>query len=83
MKVSKIGTISDLVADPDHLYLLGSRGLEVAGPNGERIADTIQVEADHALARMGRFLFLVGNRSMEVLDMGPYQAAPASPVPQG
>jgi hypothetical protein len=43
------------------------------------VSDFIQVQADRALSRKGRFLFLVGNHSLEVLDMAPYQAAMANP----
>jgi len=75
----KIGTLNDMTSDGSHLYLLGQRGLGVAGSSAESVSDFIQVQADRALSRKGRFLFLVGNRSLEVLDMAPYQAAMANP----
>jgi hypothetical protein len=75
----KIGRLTDLTGDAGHLYLLGQRGLGVAGPGAQWVSDFIQVEAGEALARRGRFLFLVGGRSLEVLDMAPYQASLANP----
>jgi hypothetical protein len=45
------------------------------------VSDLIQVGADDVLTRKGRFLFLVGGRSLEVLDMAPYHTALASPQP--
>ena len=38
------------------------------------MSDAIQVEADQSIDRKGRFAFLVGKRSLEVLDLGPYYA---------
>ncbi len=76
---AKFGTLNDMGASAGNLYLLGSRGLQVAGPSGSGISDAIQVEADRSLARVGRFAFLVGERSLEVIDLGPYYASvPAS-----
>ncbi len=75
----KIGRLTDLTGDAGHLYLLGQRGLGVAGPGAQWVSDFIQVEAGEALARRGRFLFLVGGRSLVVLDMAPYQASLANP----
>lgn len=75
----KIGALTDLTSDGGHLYLLGNRGLGVAGPSAQWVSDLIQVGADDALTRKGRFLFLVGGRSLEVLDMAPYHTVLASP----
>lgn len=75
----KIGRLTDLTSDAGHLYLLGERGLGVAGPGAQWVSDFIQVDAGDAVARRGRFLFVVGGRSLEVLDMAPYQASLASP----
>ena len=74
----KIGQLTDITWDPGHLYLLGERGLGVAGPGGQWFSDFIQVKASDSVARKGRFLFVVGGRSLEVLDMAPYQQALAS-----
>jgi len=74
----KFGDLNDMSADGASLYLLGDHGLQVAGPQGEWLSDTIQVEGNQALARKGRFAFLVGQRTLEVLDLGPYhEAVPA------
>ena len=68
------GRVGHGAASGQHLYLLGSHGLQIAGPSGSWISDAIQVEADIGVARRGRFAFLVGNRSLEVIDLGPYYA---------
>ena len=79
----KFGVVSDMTWDDEHLYTVGSHGFQIAAPRGEWVADSVQVEADSALARKGRFVFLVGNRTLEVLDLGPAQTlAAASPMRQ-
>jgi hypothetical protein len=78
----ELGAISDVAMDASHLYLLGGRGLQIAGPGGKWVADAIQVDANTRLQMKGRYAFLVGGRSLEVLDLGPYHSAiPASPAP--
>ena len=80
LDVDKWGSLNDLSASSGNLYLLGSHGLQVAGPSGSWLADAIQVDADRSMARRGRFAFVVGERSLEVVDLGPYYATvPASP----
>jgi hypothetical protein len=78
----ELGPVSDVAMDASHLYLLGGRGLQIAGPGGKWVADSIQVDAITRLELNGRFAFLVGGRSLEVLDLGPYHStAAASPAP--
>jgi len=78
----KLGALSDVATDGSRLYLLGGRGLQIAGPGGKWVADSIQVDAISRLELKGRFAFLVGGRSLEVLDLGPYHStAAASPAP--
>ncbi len=74
LEPAKFGNLNDMVASGQNLYLLGTHGLQIAGPSGSWILDAIQVEADLRVARRGRFAFLVGNRSLEVIDLGPYYA---------
>ena len=77
----EVGPLADLAASGDHLYLLGERGLQIADPNGRRVEDFVQVGASRAVAMKGRFGLLVGESSVEVLDLSPYaepEAAPAS-----
>ncbi len=74
LEPEKFGSLNDMAASGQNLYLLGSHGLQIAGPSGNWISDAIQVEADKSLVRKGRFAFLVGNRSLEVIDLGPYYA---------
>lgn len=79
LEPDKFGSLNDLSASAGMLYLLGSHGLQVAGPSGSWKSDAIQVDADRALARKGRFALLVGERSLQVVDLGPYYSAvPAS-----
>jgi hypothetical protein len=70
-----LGSVHDVAADGWHLYLLGDRGLQIADVEGRWVSDFIQVEADHAVELAGRYAFLVGKRALEVVDLGPYQAA--------
>ncbi len=80
LEPDKWGSLNDISASSGNLYLLGSRGLQVAGPSGSWLADAIQVDVDRSMARRGRFAFVVGERSLEVVDLGPYYATvPASP----
>jgi hypothetical protein len=79
-----LGRVRDVASTSNLLYLLGDRGLQVAGPNGEWVGDAIQVSAAHQMIRKDHYLFVVGERKLEVLDIGPYlveaPAAPAAPA---
>jgi hypothetical protein len=75
----------DIVADENRTYLLGDRGLQVADLEGRRVSDTVQVHGTQAITRRGRYVFVAGERTLEVLDVGPYQVkdiALASPAAQ-
>jgi hypothetical protein len=76
----KLGRVSDIVADGRHLYLVGDRGLQVADPKGEWIADRIQISAARSVVSRGRFLYLAGGNSFEILDLSPYREVAASPA---
>ncbi len=80
LKAEDLGQVADLATDGGHLYLLGSRGLQVTGPDAKWISDSIQVSADRALQMKGRFAFAVGGKKLEVLDLSPYQGVPAAPA---
>jgi len=73
LTAEKVGHLSDVAADGDHAYLLGDRGLQVASPDGKTVADSIQVRGDQGMALSGRYVFVAGARSLEVIDVGPYQ----------
>jgi hypothetical protein len=80
----EIGRVADIALGNNRLYLLGDRGLQIAGRKAEWVEDSIQVEAIRAVRLSGRFAFLAGGRSLEILDLAPYQpetaaAAPAEP----
>jgi hypothetical protein len=76
----ELGAVSDIVADGRYLYLIGERGLQVADPKGEWIADRIQISAARSAVSRGRFLYLAGGNSFEILDLSPYRDLPASPA---
>jgi hypothetical protein len=65
--------------------MLGDRGLQVASNDGKQVADSIQVHGDQGIALSGRYVFVAGARSLEVIDVGPYQvkdvAALDTPAP--
>ncbi|MEX2208526.1 MAG: hypothetical protein WEF50_20090 [Myxococcota bacterium] len=90
LDAEKVGRLTDLVADGDRTYLLGDRGLQIADLQGRRVTDTVQVHGAQSISRRGRYVFVAGERTLEVLDVGPYQVkdvalaspAPASPTPQ-
>lgn len=83
---AKVGRLVDVVSDSERAYLLGERGFQVADLSGKRIQDTIQVSGDSSMVRRGRYVFVAGERTLEVVDVGPYQVkdvalATASPAP--
>jgi len=83
--VDKVGHLVDLVTDGSRTYLLGDRGLQIANLEGRTISDAIQVHGSQAIVRNGRYVFVAGDRTLEVVDVGPYQVrdtALASPAPQ-
>ena len=73
LTAEKVGHLVDLVADGDHSYMLGDRGLQVASTDGKQVADSIQVHGEQGMALSGRYVFVAGSRSLEVIDVGPYQ----------
>jgi hypothetical protein len=75
----RFGSIADVTADGERLYLLGGRGLRVAPASGSSNAELVQVAADQSMVLKGRFLFLAGGQAFEVVDVSPYRAALASP----
>ena len=85
LTAEKVGRLSDITADGDNAYLLGDRGLQIASTSGKHVNDSIQVHGDHSMALSGRYVFVAGARSLEVVDVGPYQvkdvAALDAPLP--
>ena len=72
VKHEEVGSVADMVSDARRRYILGERGLQVAPVAGGEAEDFIQVGADEALTLKGRFALLVGQKSVEVLDLTPY-----------
>ena len=85
LTAQSVGHLVDVVADGDHAYMLGDRGLQVASNDGKKVSDSIQVHGDQGIALSGRYVFVAGARSLEVIDVGPYQvrdvAALDTPAP--
>lgn len=73
LEADKVGRLVDAVSDSERAYLLGDRGFLVADRSGHAIADSIQVNGDRSMARRGRYVFVAGERTLEVVDIGPYQ----------
>ena len=85
LDAGEVGSLVDLAADGERTYLLGDRGLQIADLSGRSISDAVQVRGSQAIARRGRYVFVAGERTLEVVDVGPYQVkdyAPASPAAQ-
>jgi hypothetical protein len=78
LRPEKVGELADVGVGGDHLYLLGARGLQVGGRHADWMSDSIQVEADRSFEIKGRYAFLVGERTLEVLDLAPYHVAGAA-----
>jgi hypothetical protein len=70
------GKILDASTIGDRLFLIGPRGLQVADPRGERIVDSVDVEARRRVEAAGRHLVIVGEKSLQVVDATPFVAPP-------
>jgi len=69
-----VGRVADMAADGSHRFILGERGLQVVDLDTQKARDFIQVGADDQLTLKGRFALLVGQTSVEVLDLAPYSS---------
>ncbi len=78
LPTDRVGMVTDLVADFDHLYLVGERGLQVTNMSGQAVEDSVQIIGSSSIARKDRFVFLAGNRTLEVLDLAPYYRGAAA-----
>lgn len=81
--VSRIGTeevgeIQDASVLAGRVFLIGTRGLQVSDRSGERVVESVDVEARHRLDAGGRHVVLIGERSLQVVDATAFAArAPA------
>ncbi len=73
---SDVGQVADMASDGKYRYILGERGLQVTSLSTVKPRDFIQVGANDALTLKGRFALLVGQSSVEVLDLAPYAESP-------
>jgi hypothetical protein len=76
------GRVRDAAVVGGRLFLLGPRGLQVADSSGERIIDSVDVQARDRIGVSGHHLVMIGERSLQVVDATPFiAAAPASRAP--
>jgi hypothetical protein len=76
------GRIHDASMIGDQLFLIGSRGLQVADPSGQRVVDSVDVDARRRIEAAGRHLVMLGEKSLQVVDATPFVApSPASSEP--
>jgi hypothetical protein len=74
------GRVRDAAVVGGRLFLLGPRGLQVADRSGEKIVDSVDVQARTRVDVSGRHLVMIGERSLQVVDATPFlDSAPASP----
>jgi len=73
---SESGRVRDAAVMGGRLFLLGHRGLQVADSAGERIVDSVDVEARERIGVSGRHLVMIGERSLQVVDATPFVAPP-------
>lgn len=83
LKAEDTGRLNDVATSNGRMYLLGNRGLQIAGPHAKWISDAIQVSASERMQLRGRFAFLVGGKTLEIIDLAPYHedTAAAAPAP--
>jgi hypothetical protein len=74
----EVGQVRDAAVVGGRLYLLGGRGLLVSDASGERIVDSVDVEARDRLGASGRHVFLIGNGQVQVVDTTAFRSVPAS-----
>jgi hypothetical protein len=74
------GRILDASMIGDRVFLIGPRGLQVMDPSGQRVVDSVDVDARKRIEPQGRHLVILGEKSLQVVDATPFIAtAPASP----
>ncbi len=70
------GRVLDASTIGDRLFLIGPRGLQVADASGERIVDSVDVEARRRVEAAGRHLVIIGDKSLQVVDATPFVTPP-------
>jgi hypothetical protein len=74
------GRILDASMIGDRLFLIGPRGLQVLDVAGERIVDSVDVDARRRVEAEGRHLVVIGEKLLQVVDATPFIASsPAAP----
>lgn len=73
---AEVGELTDAFAVGDRIFLLGARGLQLAGAANPRVVASADVEARSDLRPMGRHLVMVGERWLQVVDATPFLVGP-------
>jgi hypothetical protein len=80
----QVGRVSDLVAVAGRLFILGDRGLQMLDAKFRKVVESVDVQPDQRVARMGRFIVAVGKQGLQVVDSAPLTfVASAEPTSQG
>ena len=79
---AEVGEVRDAIAVGGRLFLLGARGLQVSDPTGERVVDSVDVEALQRLEAAGRHLVMVGDNCLQVVDTTPFFVTSAAASPR-
>jgi hypothetical protein len=81
ISTSEAGEVEDAAVLGGRLFLLGARGLQISDRSGERIVDSIDVEARDRLGLAGRHLVMIGDDDLQVVDATPFFASSAAAAP--
>jgi hypothetical protein len=74
------GRILDVSMIGSQLFLIGPRGLQVLDAAGERVVDSVDVDARRRVESEGRHLVAIGDKLLQVVDATPFLApTPAAP----
>jgi hypothetical protein len=73
------GRILDASIIGDRVFVIGPRGLQVMDPSGQRVVDSVDVDARRRIESEGRHLVILGEKTLQVVDATPFVATtPAS-----
>ena len=75
MGFDEVGPVQDASMVAGHVFLVGTRGLQVSDPAGERVVDSVDVIPRHRIAAEGRHVVVVGEKSLQVVDATAFTAA--------
>lgn len=74
LRVQDVGQVRDVAQLRGRLFLIGERGLQLLDPSGHHVVDSVDVVARERLSTMGRYLVVVGDDDLQVVDATPFMA---------